>query len=78
MAHLVGFLLSSLQAIDAEWIWSQPMNEAQANEVVHFRKPFTLNEIPSSASIYASCDNILELWINGKKVRKTTMISLFS
>lgn len=71
MAHLVGFLLSSLQAIDAEWIWSQPMNEAQANEVVHFRKPFTLNEIPSSASIYASCDNILELWINGKKVTES-------
>ena len=55
-------------AAEPEWIWSsgQPVE----NEVVHFRKTFTLNGEVKSALIAAACDDELVLFINDQQVAR--------
>ena len=48
-----------------KWIWTQRSGNGQQ---VWFRKSFDLESKPKSARLYATCDNHLNLWINGKHV----------
>lgn len=48
-----------------QWIWSQRSGNGQK---LWFRKSFNLKGKTKSARIYATCDNKLKLWINGKHV----------
>lgn len=55
-------------AAEPEWIWST--DKPQANEVVHFRKSFSLTGELKSAVIAAACDDELVLFINGQQVAR--------
>ncbi len=59
-------LLSAALLQAPEWIWSS--TAPRDGEVVHFRKAFDLAAKPAKASLAASCDNALEVWINGRRV----------
>ncbi|MCP4776904.1 MAG: DUF1553 domain-containing protein, partial [Planctomycetaceae bacterium] len=39
-----------------------------AQEIVYFRKSFSLETLPSEAYCIATCDNEFTLWVNGKRV----------
>lgn len=47
----------------AKWIWTQKSSNGQR---LWFRKSFDLKGKPKSANLYATCDNKLKLWINGR------------
>ncbi|HEX7898478.1 MAG TPA: heme-binding protein [Planctomycetota bacterium] len=49
-----------------EWIWSS--TSPKDGEVVHFLKAFDLPAKPDKALLAASCDNRMEIWINGVSV----------
>ena len=46
-----------------QWIWAKRTGNGQQ---LWFRKSFNLKDKPKSARVYATCDNKLTLWINGK------------
>jgi len=48
-----------------QWIWTEKSGDGQK---LWFRKSFTLRGRPKAAKVYATCDNKLSLWINGKRV----------
>ncbi|MGB0578481.1 MAG: family 16 glycoside hydrolase [Limisphaerales bacterium] len=48
-----------------QWIWTERSGNGQK---VWFRKSFNLKGKAKSARVYATCDNKLKLWINGKHV----------
>ncbi len=48
-----------------QWIWTEQSGNGQK---LWFRKSFDLPGKPKSAKVYATCDNKLKLWINGKHV----------
>jgi putative heme-binding domain-containing protein len=50
------------------WIWGS--KEARPNQVVFFRKEVVLDEEVARARLYASCDNELTLFIDGKRVAR--------
>ena len=53
----------------AKWIWSNtPALSSPAQEIVYFRKSFSLETLPSEAYCIATCDNEFTLWVNGKRV----------
>ncbi len=54
---------------EATWIWSK---EASNGQKLHFRKSFPLKSKPTSATVYATCDNHLNLFINGKPAGTAT------
>ena len=50
----------------AQWIWSK---SPSANQKLWFRSSFDLDSSEvKSATLYATCDNRMTMWINGKKV----------
>jgi len=46
-----------------KWIWTK---QSTGGQQLWFRKDFQLQGKPKSARLYATCDNKLKLWINGK------------
>lgn len=53
----------------AKWIWSNtPAMSSPAQEIVYFRKTFTLQSQPADAFCIATCDNEFTLWVNGQRV----------
>lgn len=52
-------------ATPPQWIWLG--TEPKANQTVYFRKEITVKGI-ASARLYASCDNQMTIWINGREV----------
>lgn len=50
---------------EANWIWSKNTSTGQK---LNFRKTFPLKSKVKSATVYATCDNHLNLFINGKPV----------
>ena len=55
-----------------EWIWSKPLNRAGPNDVVFFRKSFTVSGKPKAAHLIATCDNAMTVCINGKVVASSS------
>ncbi|MDG2125955.1 MAG: c-type cytochrome [Verrucomicrobiales bacterium] len=55
-----------------QWLWSGKLNTAKANEVVYLRKGFELGGTVKKASLFATCDNVMEVWVNGKKVAENS------
>lgn len=47
------------------------MNQAKANEQVYFRKQVELESEVKSARFYGSCDNVMTVWVNDKKVAES-------
>ncbi|MCB1236407.1 MAG: DUF1080 domain-containing protein, partial [Verrucomicrobiae bacterium] len=47
------------------WIWRADKTD---NEPLFFRKTFDAPSKIAKAALYATCDNFLELWINGERV----------
>lgn len=60
-------LVQSAHAVP-EWIWldDQPKN----NQTIYVRTSFDLDQKPSSATLYATADNYLTAYVNGKTVLK--------
>ncbi len=52
-----------------QWIWLA--RNAGDGEIAHFRKALTLPTLPESARLAASCDNRLEVFVNGKSAGKS-------
>ncbi len=49
----------------ARWIWS---DETHNDQRLFFRHTLELDQLAESAWLYTTCDNSLELWINGQRV----------
>ena len=49
----------------AQWIWSK---SPSTNQKLWFRRSFDLDSKPKFATLYATCDNQMAMWINGRKV----------
>lgn len=52
-----------------QWIWDQ--GQPKNNQVVHFRKTFTVGGPIKSAIFAGSCDNAMKVFINGQPVAKS-------
>lgn len=65
-----GSFIASLQAQDLipNWIWSSP--NGKDGEVVYFRKTFEAKP-GEKATISATCDNEMIVYVNGKKVAES-------
>lgn len=66
---MLTFFSIALQAQVPEWIWhpdggKEPTN----NEVRFFRKTFELSNAPTKATLAATGDDEIEVWVNGEKV----------
>ncbi len=60
---------ASLPAQTPEWIWHDNHGkDPQEDEVCFLRKTFTLAEKPTAAELMASCDNEMEVFLNGESV----------
>lgn len=68
---LAGLSVSSSAQEGAQWIWSSDKDKAGAHEIVHFRKSFTLNGKIRNARLFATCDNEMIIWVDGKKVAES-------
>ena len=63
-------LAAGIHAADTPtWIWSSP--NASANQVVCFRKSFTIEAVPASAKLQVTGDNHAAVFINGVAVGKS-------
>lgn len=51
------------------WIWDS--DEPKLNERKYLRKTFTVSQIPPSALLYATADNVGRIWLNGQEVLRT-------
>ena len=49
-----------------QWIWHK--DKAAPNQTVYFRKDITLKHRIKGAKLYATCDNQMTIYINGKEV----------
>ncbi len=49
------------------WIWGQDQDKTQ-----YVRRTFALNAPLKAAHLFASCDNILKLWINGTEIASSS------
>ena len=58
---------TSEEAKGLSWIWTDQLG---AREYAWFRHTFSLDALPKEASLFISCDNEAEIWINGKKLGK--------
>ena len=64
---------ASVRAQTPEWIWHDNRGkDPQDEEVCYLRKTFTLAEKPASAELVASCDNEMEVFLNGEAVASGT------
>jgi putative heme-binding domain-containing protein len=63
---LAAVLLPAADAERPEWIWTR--RDAADGEVAYFRKAFSVAGRPAAARLVASCDNRLEVFLNGKPV----------
>jgi len=63
---LAALLVPAALADRPEWIWLG--RSAAEGEVAYFRTTFALAGRPQSARLQASCDNRLEVFLNGKPV----------
>ena len=55
----------------AKWIWSEASADKKAlAETIHWRRTFSLGEIPEQAFATISCDNHFTLWVNGAQLAK--------
>ncbi len=59
-------------AAEWHWLWSRPKGQAQGGEVVFFRKAFQVDRPVKKAELFASCDNMLTLYLNGKLVVRSS------
>ncbi len=56
--------------VTPQWIWAEKAHDKQ---VVHFRRTFTgFTPRTASARLYASCDNGMQVFINGVKVAESS------
>jgi hypothetical protein len=68
---LVGAMLNAAPANwltekpAARWIWTEHSSNGQQ---LFFRRTFEVRGVAKSAQVYATCDNRLKLWINGRLV----------
>ena len=70
-ATLLATLLcaASLPAQTPEWIWHDNQGKApQDEEVCFLRKTFNLADKPATAELVASCDNEMDVFLNGESV----------
>lgn len=65
------YLWSQLKGMDpkAVWIWNP---NASLNVPIFFRKKFTLNALPASASLRISGDNAYKVFVNGSYIGEDT------
>ncbi|MEW6306305.1 MAG: c-type cytochrome [Verrucomicrobiota bacterium] len=55
-----------------EWIWHDHKGDQPTdNEIVYFRTTFTLETKAIAADLVASCDNRMEVFVNGKSVARS-------
>ena len=52
-----------------QWVWAK---RAGSNQKVWFRRAFTAKANIKSARLYATCDNRLQLFLNGKLIEKSS------
>jgi len=50
----------------ASWVWGKDDSHKQ-----FLRRSFEVEKAPASALLYATCDNVMTVWINGKEVAKS-------
>lgn len=70
---LAGVILFRNYPLDAQgaksakpqWIW---LGKGQPDQTVYFRKDFTVKQRVTSAKLYATCDNRMTVYINGREV----------
>jgi putative heme-binding domain-containing protein len=68
LISLLTFSSIALQAQVPEWIWHPNGGKAPTNnEVRFFRKTFNLPARPAKATLAATGDDEIEVWINGEK-----------
>lgn len=67
----LALLFLATAIAEPAWIWSRPRNQAEANEEVLFRKSVILESEIKAATLWASCDNAMSVWINGREVAKS-------
>ena len=66
---LLAFFAASAPAQIPEWIWHPNGGAApEDGEVRYFRKTFSIPDKPSKASLLATGDDEIAVWINGEKV----------
>lgn len=58
--------------VAAEWVWGHADAEKDPGGRILLRKVFTIDALPKRAIALATCDNELELFINGEKVAHST------
>lgn len=59
--------MTAQEALPEPWV-SYPSANAGAYGVYHFRKSFSLEEVPAELIIHLSADNRYELFVNGRRV----------
>ncbi len=52
----------------ASWIWAA---QTRNNQIIYLRRSFRLNTVPRKVELYATADNHLELFLNGKEITST-------
>ncbi len=62
------FSLTSLAVAQPHWLWSRAKGQARGGEVVFFRKAFVVEGAVTKAELFASCDNRMDVYLNGKLV----------
>ena len=55
-----------------KWIWKPNAMQAQAGDSVTFKYTFTLDSLPEAAICISACDNSHVLFVNGKRVAKSS------
>jgi putative heme-binding domain-containing protein len=63
--HILLLCSAAAFAQDPAWIW---LGEPRGDQTLFFRKSFELTEKPRRARLWATCDNSLTLFVNGRKV----------
>ncbi|MEM7203937.1 MAG: c-type cytochrome [Planctomycetota bacterium] len=62
---LPALLAAGLPAQAPQWIWSA---NSRADQVVCARRVVALDRVPDTARLWVTCDNALDLWVNGAAV----------
>ncbi len=55
-----------------QWIWRRGKLKEEAKDVVYFRKSVPLTGAPKKAELVATCDNEMEVYVNGQRVAQST------
>ncbi len=63
-ACAVAFLAPSIASAETQWIWTAKNNVT--NQQTWARTVVDLKEVPAKATLLASADNHIEVWVNGQ------------